>query len=103
MSESHYAILAVAIIIGSVKGRMIFEKSARKNITRILDKKGKICLGAVFSYKAWGLIIVMMVMGRMLRTSNLPLQVYGLLVAAVGWGLLWSSRVFWQEWLGKIA
>jgi hypothetical protein len=101
LAESHTIVLAAAILLGTVKGRFIFEKSAGRNVDRILDKKEGACLGAVFSYKAWGLILVMMFMGRLLRTANIPLQLYGLLVAAVGWGLLWSSRVFWRKWLGS--
>ncbi len=96
-----YVTLLLAVVLGSLKGRFIFERSAGKNIERILDKKDSICLGAVFSYKAWGLIILMIIMGRFLRSSSLPPQLYGFLVSAVGWGLLWSSRIFWRGWKGQ--
>lgn len=99
LSGPHYWVLVSALLLGTVKGKMVFERSARKNIVRILDKREGVCLGAVFSYKAWGLILLMIIMGRLLHSTTLPVQVYGLVVAAVGWGLLWSSRVFWQEWM----
>lgn len=93
-----YGTLTVALVFGSLKGRFVFERSAQKNIARILEKKDSICLGAVFSYKAWGLILLMIVLGRFLRSSSLPPQLYGFVIAAVGWGLLWSSLIFWREW-----
>ncbi len=97
--DQQYLVLAAGFVFGLVKGKMIFERTATKNITRIMDKQEGVCLGAVFSFKAWGLILLMIVMGRFLRTSDVSLLFYGFLVSAVGWGLLWSSRVFWLEWM----
>lgn len=99
VSGEHYLFLAGGLILGTVKATMVFERSARKNIKRILRQKEGTCLGAVFTFKAWGVVLAMILMGRFLRHLGLPVQVYGGVVVAVGWGLLWASRLIWQEWI----
>lgn len=97
----HYVMLTAALAVGTAKGLLVFEKSARKNISRILLRGDSSCLGGVFSFKAWGVILVMIVLGRFLRTSHLAHHIYGLVITAVGWGLLVASRVIWQAWVRK--
>lgn len=97
----HYLMLAAALAVGTAKGLLVFEKSARKNISRILLRGDNSCLGGVFSFKAWGVILAMIVVGRFLRTSPIAHHVYGLVITAVGWGLLLASRVIWQAWVQK--
>ena len=97
----HYVMLGVALAVGTGKGMLVFEKSARKNISRILKRGDNSCLGGVFSFKAWGLILVIILMGRFLRTSHLAHHIYGFIITAVGWGLLVASRVIWQAWVRK--
>ena len=94
----NYLLLGAALALGTVKGLLIFEKSAKKNIERILQRGDSSCLGGVFSYKSWGLILVMIFLGRFLRTSHLGHHIYVFIVSAVGWGLLLASRVIWQAW-----
>ena len=74
------------------------EAKARKNVARIQEKEEGSCLGGIFSFKSWLLILVMIALGRLLRLSGVPLGLYGVVVVAVGWGLLLSSRVVWIEW-----
>jgi hypothetical protein len=93
-----YALVALALGVGTVKGLLIFERSAKKNIARILVRTDDSCLGAVFSFKAWGVILVMILLGRFLRNYGGALHIYGFIIAAVGWGLLLASRVIWQAW-----
>jgi len=97
----HYVMLAVALAVGTAKGLLIFEKSARKNIDRILRRGDNSCLGSVYSFKAWGVILAMIFLGRFLRTSHIAHHIYGFVITAVGWGLLVASRVIWQAWVRK--
>ncbi len=94
---NHYFMLAAAVVLGVIKGMLILRRSADKNIARILDKKDGVCLGAVFSFQTWGLILLMIIMGKLLRAGGFP-QLYGFIVSGVGMGLLLASRVIWQEW-----
>ena len=94
---NHYLLLAAAVVLGIIKGMVVLRRSAEKNIARILDKKDGICLGAVFSFQTWGMILLMILMGKLLRAGGFP-QLYGFIVSGVGLGLLLASRVIWQEW-----
>ena len=87
--------LIVATFIGVLKGRLIFDKTAERVISRILSRKGDRCLGGFLSFKSWGMILFMILLGMSLRVSPLPgVLVWGIYVA-VGAGLFFSSRLFW--------
>ncbi|MEA3547135.1 MAG: hypothetical protein U9R66_05670 [Thermodesulfobacteriota bacterium] len=96
--SGQYAVLLVALVLGTLKAVFVLQRSAGKNIERIGQFQGRICFGAVFSFKAWSLVLLMVLFGRWLRSSGCPPVYIGLLYAAVGWALLFSSRVIWLEW-----
>ena len=56
------------------------------------------CLGGVYSWGMWAMVVGMMLGGRLLRNSSVPPLVVGVIYLAVGWALLLSSRLLWQEW-----
>ena len=87
--------IAVAIGIGTLKSFRVLDPVARKNIRRILEFDDGTCIGSVYSYKTWLLVICMIAFGRFLRSSMLPGEYVGLLYCAVGWGLFFSSRLMW--------
>jgi len=97
--SGQYAVLLVALVLGTLKAIFVLQRSAGKNIERIGQFQGRTCFGAVFSFKAWSLVLLMVLLGRWLRSSGCPPVYIGLLYAAVGWALLFSSRVIWLEWL----
>ena len=89
---------ALALGIGTLKARLLIERSARKNIARIVARPDGMCLGGVYSWRMWGMVVCMMLGGRLLRNSFVPPQVVSVIYIAVGWALLLSSRFIWQEW-----
>ena len=98
LQGNHYILLIAAMCLGTFKYVAVFSKTARKNVVRIAEKKDGDCLGGVFSFRNWLLIVVMILLGRLLRLSGLPLGIYGLIVLAVGWGLFLASHIMWLEW-----
>jgi hypothetical protein len=93
--------LIVATFIGVLKGRLIFDKTAERVISRILSREGDRCLGGFLSFKSWGMILFMILLGMSLRVSPLPgVLVWGVYVA-VGAGLFFSSRLFWKELISQ--
>ena len=90
-------LLIGAILLGTLKSLFLLDKSARKNIGRISSLSDGACLGSVYSIKMWGLIACMIIFGRILRLSGLPLEYVGLIFAAIGWALFFSSRVLWKN------
>jgi len=89
-----------AIAIGSVKSVFMLDKAARKNLGRLNTKQDGACLGGVYSFKMWGLIVLMIFFGWMLRTSSAPRELVGVVYAAIGWALFFSSRLLWKNLAG---
>ena len=87
-----------AVAAGSAKSLLVLDRTANRNVQRILAFEKPTCIGGVYSWKTWILVLCMIVGGRLLRQSSLPASLVGALYVAVGWALLLSSRIAWQEW-----
>ncbi|TBV81083.1 MAG: hypothetical protein EYX74_04675 [Desulfobulbaceae bacterium] len=87
----------MALAVWALKTRLL-ARSAAGNIKRILATKDNLCLGAVYSFKMWGLVVVMMLAGRVLRGAGFPDQWVALVYLAVGVALTLSSGLFWRQW-----
>lgn len=87
-----------AIILGTLKSLFILDKSAKKSIDRIQKLADGSCLGAVYSIKTWSLVLCMILIGYLLRRSQLSPAVVGALYCTVGWALFFSSRFGWMAW-----
>lgn len=91
-------ILFIALGLGLVKHYLVLDRTAKTIADRILQRGDDRCLGGFFSLRTWALVACMMLLGRMLRGTNVPLHLLGLAYAAVGTGLLVSSRSIWLIW-----
>ncbi|MGV1099842.1 hypothetical protein ACUUL3_10605 [Thiovibrio sp. JS02] len=89
-------LFAAALVGGSFKALFVLDRAARKNIARITSRQDGACLGGVYSWKMWGLVVCMMLGGRLLRDSGVPTVLITVLYVAVGWALLLSSRLLWR-------
>jgi hypothetical protein len=93
-------IVATALVAGSLKSILILDASARRAIDRLLLFQDGTCLGAVYSWKTWILVLCMMSMGVILR-GCLPVKLLCFLLITIGWALLLSSRLAWRAWFGS--
>lgn len=91
--------LAAALLLGGLKSRLVLDRVVRRNMERLRALDGARCLGGVYSAKTWLLVAAMILFGRGLRMSPLPVWITGLIYVTVGSGLFWSSRVGWGNWL----
>ncbi|MCL1980297.1 MAG: hypothetical protein FWG62_04380 [Proteobacteria bacterium] len=92
----------VAGLLGTLKSLFILDKIARRSLDRIIHFQDRTCLGAVYSWKTWLLVLLMMVTGIGLRNLTQPGPLIGILYGAVGWSLCLSSRLGWREWYHRI-
>ena len=90
-------LIPVALLFGFGKSWAILDRVAVKNMVRIFEKGEYSCLGGIYSWKTWALVAVMIVTGKLLRSSPLPVWLVGALYVAVGWSLFWSSRKVWSR------
>ncbi|OQX10200.1 MAG: hypothetical protein BWK76_21055 [Desulfobulbaceae bacterium A2] len=90
--------LPAALLLGTGKSFLILDRSARRGLHRILAFADATCLGAVFAWKSWLLVVLMVGAGLVLRRLSLPDWVLGTALCAVGWALIFSSRHAWRQW-----
>lgn len=95
-------LLFIALLAGTIKSLMILDRSAKKTLHRIMMLNEKSCIGAVYSWKTWLLVVLMMALGMTLRRMIEPGLFFGTVYLAVGWGLLLSSRHGWEQWLREL-
>ncbi|MFH2205072.1 MAG: hypothetical protein ABIJ96_18335 [Elusimicrobiota bacterium] len=91
-------LLAAGLIIGAVKGRFVLAPRAATNGQRIIDSGDDRCLGSVFSWRTWGLVVFFMCLGKVLRASPLPRPFLGALYVGIGSALAGASLVTWKLW-----
>ena len=98
-SANHIIVLlAISLCIGLGKSLLILDLTANRIVRRIeLRGEGR-CLASFYSLRVWALVILMMAMGRILRGAGMSYSLLGLIYAAVGTGLLMSSRLIWLAW-----
>jgi len=97
-ARSSYLPPLLAVLVGTMKSFLILDRAARRNIDRVYLLPERSCIGAVYSWRMWGLVLLMIVLGRLLRMSPVAPVLVGSLLLAVGWGLFLSSRLIWLEW-----
>lgn len=86
-----------AVAVGALKSRLVLDRVAGRIVTRIRTRGDGRCLGGFLSLGTWGLVILMMVAGRLLR-GTFAHVVVGPLYLAIGTALLVSSRLAWSAW-----
>jgi hypothetical protein len=91
-------LVLLALVIGTLKSRFVLDKTARKSLKRIMEMNDNTCIGAVYSWKTWLLVGLMMAFGITMRRLTDPGMVIGTLYVAIGWALFLSSRHGWKEW-----
>ncbi len=80
--------LAIALVIGFIKGRFVLTKIARKYIARILRLPEPSPFYMTFSRKSWFMVLGMMLLGRVIRALGAPHLIVGSIYVAVGFALI---------------
>ncbi|MBI5232526.1 MAG: hypothetical protein HY876_10240 [Coriobacteriales bacterium] len=94
----HAWLLAVAVVLGVTKSRVLLDRIARKAVARI-RQRGRACFFGFFSVKSWMFVVAMMGSGILLRSSGLPRSVLAVVYIGVGTALVLADRIFWHALL----
>jgi len=94
---SFWLVLA-AVGLGSLKSRFILDRAAKRGVERIRRFSDNTCIGAVYSWKTWLVVLAMAVFGLIVRGGSIPGYIVGIVCVAVGWALIGSSRFGWKAW-----
>lgn len=92
------ALSLLAVGLGLAKSKLVLDRTAAKIVGRIGERGEGRCIGGFLSLRSWLLVAAMVGLGRILRTGFLPLSAAGVLYAAIGTGLFFSSRFAWRAW-----
>ncbi|WP_457572727.1 hypothetical protein [Desulfolithobacter sp.] len=87
-----------ALALGMAKSFLVLDRATRRSVARIIELRDGTCLGAVYSWKTWALVGLMMASGITMRALTEPGRVVGTVYVAIGCGLLFSSRHGWLAW-----
>jgi hypothetical protein len=91
-------LIVVAAGVGLGKSSLVRDRATHKFISRIQHRGEDKCVGGFLSVKGWALVAGMMLLGRVLRSLPISSSFLGAIYAAVGIGLLFSSRLIWRAW-----
>jgi len=89
-------VLVTAVVIGLIKSRIVFRRTAARITARLLRQGNSRCLGGFLSWKSWLTVAAMAILGRFLRTLGIPYLWIGLVYSAVGVGLALTSIDIWR-------
>ncbi len=92
-------LVLLALVLGTAKSVLVLDRAARRTGQRIRQFSDSTCIGALYSWKTWLLVGLMMGFGITMRRLTHPGMVIGTLYVAIGWALLFSSRHGWLQWL----
>jgi hypothetical protein len=95
-------LLIIALLVGTAKSLTVLDRAAKKGLHRIMGFGDSTCIGAVYPWKTWLLVVLMMMLGLALRKLTHPGAIIGAIYFAIGWALLLSSRHGWTQWLRQI-
>ncbi len=79
-----------------------FLKIVDKNLRRILQKSGKQCLFSFFPFKSYLTILIMVSIGIILRSSQIPKKYLAVLYTGIGLALILSSIRYWRIFIREI-
>lgn len=100
LPEYKLVIIIAATLAAIVKSRFMLDRAAVKGIKRIQSFEDGACLGAVYSVKTWIMVLCMIGMGVILRSSSLPMTLLSFIYLTIGLALMASSRHGWRAWAG---
>jgi hypothetical protein len=100
--EEGRLLFLAAGVLGTLKSLFILDRVARRSLQRIIHFKDNTCLGAVYSWKTWMVVLLMMATGVAIRMFTQPGPLIGTIYCAVGWSLCLSSRLGWLQWYRQV-
>ena len=89
-------LLLLAAVVGWLKARFVLYSTASRVCQRIQLRGDGRFLGGFLSWPAWCLVLGMIVLGRLLRASPLPVPWRGTIYCAIGTALFLASLRIWE-------
>ena len=88
--------LAVALLIGFIKGRFVLAKTVRRVVARIASLPLPISLMQAYSPSYWVLIASMGALGALFRFLPIPIDIRGMIDVAIGSALIHGAMLYFR-------
>ena len=96
VQQSAFALIATALFIGFLKGRLVFAKTVQRITARILSLPLPIRLAKVYAPSYWILIGTMMGIGLLFRFLPISIDLRGWIDTAIGSALLNGAMLYFR-------
>jgi len=90
--HSYWYLALIGVLLGLLKGKLVLDRVAARNIEHIMSRPAGSCLGGLYPWRTWIMIAAMVLLGRFLRHSTISRDILGVIYSAIGTGLVFSSR-----------
>ncbi|MBN1266183.1 MAG: hypothetical protein JXA25_11860 [Anaerolineales bacterium] len=94
------ALAAAGLLLALGIYRFGFSRIAAKNLRRISEMQGNVCVFAFQEWKSYLIVIFMITLGRTLRLSPFPKTALAVLYIGIGGGLFFSSLASYRAAAG---
>lgn len=101
---SDWWLLLPALAVGAAKSAFVFRRVVRKNISRIENlapDKSKVCLFAFQSVESYLLVVLMIMIGLLLRTTPLSDLWLAMIYVAIGSALILSGPLYFLSYRSR--
>ena len=92
----YFTMIALAVLIGQIKGKKILSKLAQKQVNLLMQKNGQLSLKDLFTKRYLIILLCMMLLGKMLSFLQVPLDIRGSIDLAVGIALWIGGRYYYR-------
>ena len=89
-------LIILGLIVGQIKGRMIMEKSADREVSRIRTLANPIAITHLYSPRYYILMIVMMALGMSMNLLGVPADIRGTIDVTVGIALFRGAVAYFK-------
>ena len=89
-------LIAVGLLLGFVKGRLILSKTVKRVVSRIASLPLPIRMGQVYSKSYWFLIGGMVLLGMSFKYLPIPIDIRGAVDVAIGSALINGAMLYFR-------
>jgi hypothetical protein len=90
------ALLSVAILVGYAKGRLVLMRAGERIIARIASLRAPVPIFQIYGRRDYLLMLSMMGLGMVMRFLEVPIEIRGFILVAVGTALIQGSLAIFE-------
>jgi uncharacterized protein YneF (UPF0154 family) len=97
MEETALVLVAVALLIGFLKGKFVLEKSAKRGVERLHTLPDPVSLSRIYNARYYILLAIMVGIGLSMNFLGVPNHIRGFIDVAIGAALIKGSMCYFRS------